>query len=99
MAPFLDDASAQRTVPVNKKIPIVASPEAPQLFGWPLQNDRGYSIKEQPMGSKRHLRVVVLGAGASGINFSKVAGDKLENVDVVCYEKNDDVGGTWLENM
>ncbi|KAH8886537.1 FAD/NAD(P)-binding domain-containing protein [Thozetella sp. PMI_491] len=82
----------------GSKVPLVASPSAPDLFNWPRMNDRGYTIKEEPMGTKRPMKVILLGAGASGIDFLKRAKDKLENVDVACYEKNDDVGGTWLEN-
>jgi hypothetical protein len=66
--------------------------------GWPQQNARGYKILEQPLGTMRPMRVVFIGAGASGICFSKFAQDTLSNVDIQLYEKNDDVGGTWLEN-
>ena len=66
--------------------------------GWPQQNARGYKILEQPLGMMRPIRVVFIGAGASGICFSKFAQDTLSNVDIQLYEKNDDVGGTWLEN-
>ena len=50
------------------------------------------------MGSKKRMKIIVLGAGASGINFAKISQEKLQNVEVTCYEKNNDVGGTWLEN-
>jgi 4-hydroxyacetophenone monooxygenase len=44
----------------------------------------------------RTLRVVVIGAGMSGI----AASHRLQQagIDHVVLEKNDDVGGTWLEN-
>jgi 4-hydroxyacetophenone monooxygenase len=44
----------------------------------------------------RPFRVAVIGAGMSGL----VAAHRLRQagVDVVVLEKNDDVGGTWLEN-
>lgn len=44
----------------------------------------------------RPFRVVVIGAGMSGL----VAAHRLQQagVEVVVIEKNDDVGGTWLEN-
>ncbi|CAH0054232.1 unnamed protein product [Clonostachys solani] len=51
------------------------------------------------MGTRRPLKIIVLGAGASGINFTKTAQDKLQNVEVLCYEKNNEIGGTWLENV
>ncbi|KAK8012979.1 hypothetical protein PG991_010354 [Apiospora marii] len=46
----------------------------------------------------RHLRIIVVGAGISGIQFLKDATHRLENVTITVYEKNDDIGGTWLEN-
>jgi len=56
------------------------------------------TIREENFGTKKRMRIAMLGAGISGINFFKFAEEKLENVDIVCYEKNRDVGGTWLEN-
>ncbi|KAK5059907.1 hypothetical protein LTR84_009790 [Exophiala bonariae] len=67
-------------------------------LGWLLQNARGYRINEEPYDTHRKLRVIHIGAGASGIVFSKFAEERLQNVDVQIYEKNSDVGGTWLEN-
>jgi len=55
-------------------------------------------IPEQLFGSRKKLRVIVLGCGMSGINFFKFAEDKASNLDIQCYEKNEDIGGTWLEN-
>lgn len=52
-------------------------------------------IIEHLMGTKKKLRVAILGAGLSGLNFMKRAEEKLKNVEIVCYEKNEDVGGTW----
>ncbi|KPI36365.1 putative sterigmatocystin biosynthesis monooxygenase stcW [Cyphellophora attinorum] len=57
-----------------------------------------YEIREQPFGTKKRMRIVIMGAGVSGLNFFKQSESKLENVEVQCYEKNNDVGGTWLEN-
>ncbi len=44
----------------------------------------------------RRLRVAVIGAGMSGL----LAAHRLHQagIEVVVYEKNSDVGGTWLEN-
>lgn len=69
-------------------------------LGWQVQNEDGYRILEQPYGSLTPLRIIHIGAGASGICFSKFYEDKLmsSNVSLQLYEKNHDVGGTWLEN-
>ena len=52
-------------------------------------------ILEQLMGTRRKMRIAILGAGLSGLNFLKRAEERLKNVELVCYEKNADVGGTW----
>lgn len=64
----------------------------------PSHDATGYSILEQPMGTLRPLRVILMGAGASSLNFFKQAEQSLPGVRVTCYEKNADVGGTWYEN-
>ncbi|KAK5400865.1 hypothetical protein LTR06_011176 [Exophiala xenobiotica] len=59
-----------------------------------------YVIQEVPLGTRRPLRVVCMGAGYSGLfmamMFRKQMDDK--NGDLVIYERNEDLGGTWLEN-
>jgi len=67
-------------------------------YGWLIQNERGYKILEQSYGTLRPMRVIHIGAGASGIAFAKFAEESLQNVEIQIYEKNKDVGGTWLEN-
>jgi hypothetical protein len=102
MSPFIDvTTKTGRSISAPRdtvSLPSVASRDAPELYNWTNVNERGYEINEEPMGSKQPMKIVVLGAGASGINFLKTAQDRLENVELVCYEKNKDVGGTWLEN-
>lgn len=51
-------------------------------------------IREEMFGSKKKLKVIVLGCGISGVNFFKFAEDKSSNLQIVCYEKNEDIGGT-----
>lgn len=70
----------------------------PEKYGWPTKNARGYCIKEQPSGMHRPIRIIHLGAGASGICFAKHAIEELDNATWICYDKNHDIGGTWLEN-
>jgi cation diffusion facilitator CzcD-associated flavoprotein CzcO len=50
------------------------------------------------MGTKRKVKVILMGAGASTLNFLKKAEEEMEELDMTCYEKNHDIGGTWLEN-
>ncbi|OGM48707.1 dimethylaniline monooxygenase [Aspergillus bombycis] len=70
---------------------------------WDQPSSRGYvvsnhMINEPPQG--KSFRIVVIGAGAAGIDFLHHAPSALEGlgVSIVCYEKNPDVGGTWYEN-
>ncbi|TKA75146.1 hypothetical protein B0A55_03991 [Friedmanniomyces simplex] len=64
----------------------------------PKTDASGYRIREEPYGTKRPIRVVLMGAGASTLNFLKKAEEQMHNVSITVYEKNHDVGGTWLEN-
>lgn len=70
----------------------------PDLYGWPRQNERGYRIKEQLSGTERPMRVIHLGCGAAGICLAKFLPERLNNISFTCYDKNPDIGGTWLEN-
>ena len=46
----------------------------------------------------RPMRIVVIGAGFSGIYLGIRIPEWLRNVDLTIYEKNAGVGGTWYEN-
>ncbi len=60
--------------------------------------ESGQSNSETPLGQPRHIRVVGIGAGASGINLARQINLQMQNVEYVIYEKNAEVGGTWFEN-
>lgn len=72
--------------------------ERPKAYGWATENENGYKIREVPSGTKSRKRIIVIGAGASGLDFAKHQQDLLENVETVIYEKNAEVSGTWIEN-
>ena len=57
-----------------------------------------FKVSEHPLHTPRPLRILVVGAGASGLLVAYQAARQLRNVTFACYEKNDDVGGTWYEN-
>ncbi|EAQ92674.1 hypothetical protein CHGG_00909 [Chaetomium globosum CBS 148.51] len=63
-----------------------------------LSSANPYTVREQPLGSTRHIRIVGIGAGASGLNLLRTLRLNLSDYEVTIYEKNTDVGGTWLEN-
>jgi 4-hydroxyacetophenone monooxygenase len=57
---------------------------------------RAPTWRREEIAPDRRFRVAVIGAGMSGL----VAAHRLNQagIEVVVLEKNDDVGGTWLEN-
>lgn len=63
-----------------------------------VPESQGYIVDEHPLGEPRKLRIITLGAGASGLNVAYQIERRMQNVDFQIYEKNPDVGGTWLEN-
>jgi cation diffusion facilitator CzcD-associated flavoprotein CzcO len=60
--------------------------------------ENGGPILEKPLGTIRRLRIITIGAGASGINMIQTLRKNLTNYEHVVYEKNPKVGGTWYEN-
>ncbi|KAH8663443.1 hypothetical protein BGZ60DRAFT_411320 [Tricladium varicosporioides] len=48
---------------------------------------------------KRHLRCLIIGAGVSGILMAyRLSKDFSDEIEFQIFEKNSDLGGTWLEN-
>jgi hypothetical protein len=62
--------------------------------------DPSYQITERPIGTRRPIRVACLGAGYSGLMMSIIFSQKMQskNAELVVYERNSDIGGTWFEN-
>ncbi|KAI9162661.1 FAD-binding monooxygenase moxY [Paramyrothecium foliicola] len=54
------------------------------------------AILQAPSANK--IRIVSVGAGISGIMNAYYIQKELHNVEHMIYEKNEDLGGTWLEN-
>ena len=50
-------------------------------------------IRDDFYGTRRKLRIGILGAGICCINFLHYAEQQLKDVEFVVYEKNEDVGG------
>ncbi|KAF7114789.1 hypothetical protein CNMCM5793_000328 [Aspergillus hiratsukae] len=55
-------------------------------------------VEERSIDEARPLRVVIIGSGISGIIASIRFRQRIPNVDLCVYEKNEDIGGTWFEN-
>lgn len=72
---------------------------------WSEPTSSGYrvsthTIGEQWPGREKPFKVIMMGAGAAGIDFLHHAPSALAdlNIEIKCFEKNADVGGTWYEN-
>ena len=57
-----------------------------------------FTINDEPIENLRPLKVRVIGAGFSGIYLGIRIPQKLRNVDLQIYDKNEGIGGTWYEN-
>lgn len=53
---------------------------------------------DKPIHDERPLKIICAGAGASGLLFAYKLQRSFENFELILYEKNEDIGGTWLEN-
>ncbi|KAL2266617.1 hypothetical protein VTJ83DRAFT_5969 [Remersonia thermophila] len=63
-----------------------------------INNHDYFTLKDAPVENLRPLRVVVIGAGFSGILAAIRIPERLRNVELIVYEKNEDVGGVWWLN-
>lgn len=57
-----------------------------------------YRVLDQPHSQRRKWRIICVGAGASGLYLAYRVEQRMKDTELVIYEKNSDVGGTWLEN-
>jgi NADPH-dependent 2,4-dienoyl-CoA reductase/sulfur reductase-like enzyme len=67
----------------------------------PVEAANHIPINEIPTYTPRKTHVVCIGAGFSGLMLAYLIQKEKkmeEYVDLTIYEKNNDVGGTWLEN-
>jgi cation diffusion facilitator CzcD-associated flavoprotein CzcO len=69
--------------------------EMPPINGLDGGLDTGFTVKDAPVENLRPLKVIVIGAGYSGILAAIRIPERLRNVELVVYEKNEAVGGVW----
>ena len=62
------------------------------------QLDERLAVEDRSIDEARPMRVVVIGSGISGILASIRLRERVSNLELCVYEKNEDIGGTWLEN-
>ena len=54
-----------------------------------------WQLHDAPIENQRPMRVIVIGAGFSGIYLGIRIPERLRNVELQIYDKNEAVGGTW----
>lgn len=54
-----------------------------------------WSVHDSPIENQRPIKVIVIGAGYSGIYLGIRLPERLQNCELVIYEKNKGVGGAW----
>ncbi|KAL1901103.1 hypothetical protein Sste5346_002170 [Sporothrix stenoceras] len=59
---------------------------------------RNYVIPDRGHSDPDKIRVICVGAGFSGVCLAFKLQQTVKNYELICYEKNDKVGGTWYEN-
>ena len=59
------------------------------------KDETTWQLHDAPVENQRPLKVIVIGAGYSGIYLGIRLPERLKNVDLVIYEKNPGSGGTW----
>ena len=80
----------------QSSIPLTNGTSHGPISTYPKSN---LQLEDRFIDEPRRLRVAVVGAGLAGINAAILLPIKVPSIDLVVYEKNNDVGGTWLENV
>jgi cation diffusion facilitator CzcD-associated flavoprotein CzcO len=57
-----------------------------------------YVIEDHVLGEAKFVKVICIGAGPAGINLAYQIRRHLQNTQLIVYEKNSSLGGTWFEN-
>lgn len=57
-----------------------------------------FQFQDRPVNQGREIRVIIIGAGVSGIGTYIRLLQYVPNVKITILEKNPSVGGTWFEN-
>lgn len=57
-----------------------------------------FTLHDTEVENFRPIKVIVIGAGYSGIYHAIRIPERLKNCELVVYDKNAGIGGTWFEN-
>ncbi|KAK3675140.1 hypothetical protein LTR78_005074 [Recurvomyces mirabilis] len=70
-----------------------------QTYGEHKTTAATWQLHDTPIENQRPIRVIVIGAGYSGVYCGIRIPERIRNCELVIYEKNDGIGGTWYENQ
>ena len=59
---------------------------------------RSWKLHDKPVENHRPIKVIVIGAGYSGIYCGIRIPERIRNCELTIYEKNAGFGGAWYEN-
>lgn len=65
----------------------------------PHADDAPMAVGDHGQCDPIKTRIIHVGMGASGLLAAHKAKKMLKNYELVCYEKNDTIGGTWVSRM
>ncbi|TKA32723.1 hypothetical protein B0A50_00948 [Salinomyces thailandicus] len=57
-----------------------------------------WQLHDTPVENQRPIKAIVIGAGYSGVYCGIRIPERIRNCELVIYEKNAGIGGTWFEN-
>ena len=57
--------------------------------------DAPWQLHDTPIENQRPMKVIVIGAGYSGVYCGIRIPERLRNCELTIYEKNEGIGGTW----
>lgn len=61
-------------------------------------NQSAASRLTNPLQAERRVKIVCIGAGASGLLLAYKLQRSFNDFELTIYEKNQDISGTWYEN-
>ena len=62
------------------------------------KQDYTFQIPEHAIDDYRPVKIICIGAGFSGVLAGIRFPQNVKNLNLVIYEKNPNLGGTWFEN-
>ncbi|KAI0907693.1 4-hydroxyacetophenone monooxygenase [Ustulina deusta] len=85
---------ANTSISISEVVQPLLTP--PEMSGYPKAK---FELEDRYIDEPRSLKVVVIGAGLTGITTGALLPRKVPGIRLTIFEKNADVGGTWFENI